>query len=88
MAELKSGKTATEWITVGAVILFGAAKMFGIVPEDATPEMIGAQATEAVPILINGIINLAQQNSSLMIIAGLAWAYLRRRTILKAKALK
>jgi len=31
MAELKSGKTATEWITVGAVILFGAAKMFGAV---------------------------------------------------------
>ena len=88
MAELKSGKTTTEWITIAGVILFGAAKMFGIVPEDATPEMIGAQATEAVPILINGIINLAQQNSSLMIITGLAWAYLRRRTILKAKALK
>ena len=85
MAELKSGKTATEWITVGAVILFGAAKMFGIVPLDATPETIGAQATEALPILLNGIIDLARQNSSLMVMAGLAWAYLRRRSDLKSK---
>ena len=68
MAELKSGKTTTEWITIAGVILFGAAKMFGIVPPDATPETIGAQATEALPILLNGIIDLAKQNSSLMII--------------------
>ena len=88
MAELKSGKTTTEWITIAGVILFGAAKMFGIVPPDATPETIGAQATEALPILLNGIIDLAKQNSSLMIMAGIAWAYLKRRTILKARAMK
>ena len=88
MAELKSGKTATEWLTIAGVILFGAAKMFGVVPPDATPETIGAQATEALPILLNGIIDLAKQNSSLMIMAGIAWAYLKRRTILKARAMK
>jgi len=88
MAELKSGKTSTEWITLAGVILFGAAKMFGIVPEDATTASVGAQATEALPALINGVMDLAKQNSSLLVMAGLAWAYLKRRTALKGKALK
>lgn len=88
MEILKSGKTSTEWITLGVVILLAAAKMFGIVPEDATAESVSAQATEAIPALINGVTKIAAENGSLLVMAGLAWAYMKRRSSLKAKALK
>lgn len=85
MADLKPGKKSTEWWTVVGVILFAAAKAFNIIPQDATVETVTQQGSQAIPILVNGILDIAKQNGSILIAAGIAWAYLKRRYSLKAR---
>ena len=85
MANLKSGKSSTEWWTICAVVGLAAAKMFGLVPEDASVESVAKEGTEALPALINGVTELVKENGGLLVVSGLAWAYLKRRTGLKIK---
>jgi len=85
MAELKSGKTSTEWWTVMGVVALAAAKMLGIIPEDATVETVTQGGTEAIPYVADKLIAIADKNSALLIAAGIAWAYMKRRYGLKAR---
>ena len=85
MADLKPGKKSTEWWTVVGVIALAAAKALGIIPEDATEVTVMDGAQGAVPYLIDRLMSLAGNNSSILIAAGIAWAYLKRRYGLKAR---
>ena len=85
---LKPGIKSTEWWGLVIVAAMAAAKMFGIIPEDATTESLAQQASESLPVLINGVIALVSQNSPILVVAGLVWAWMRRRTALKGKELK
>ena len=85
MADLKSGKSSTEWWTVVGVIALAAAKMLGIVPEDASVETVATDGVEAMPYAFDKIMELIKGNSTLLIAAGIAWAYLKRRYGLKAR---
>ena len=85
---MKPGIKSSEFAGIAAVVLMGAAKLFGIVPQDATAETVGQQALDTIPLLINSLTMLARENSAILIPAGLAWAYLRRRTALKQQQMK
>ena len=82
---LKDGKKSTEWWTVVGVILLAGAKVLGIVPEDATDATVMEGAQDAVPYIVDRLMSLAGNNASLLIAAGIAWAYLKRRYGLKAR---
>ena len=78
---LKAGGKSTEFWALVGVGLLAVGKMVGVVPpETQTPE-------EAIPALIDAVKHLAGENSQLLIMAGLAWAYIRRRSALKQKEL-
>jgi len=86
---LKSGKSSTEWWTIVGVIALAVAKQLDIIPQDATAETVSSlTSSEALPYIIDKIVNLAQGNASLLIAGGLAWAYLKRRSGLKVKQAK
>ncbi|KXH69834.1 MAG: hypothetical protein AM326_01805 [Candidatus Thorarchaeota archaeon SMTZ-45] len=85
MAELKSGKSSTEWWTIVGVIALAAAKMLGIIPEDSTVETVAEQGKEAIPYVFDRLMDIANGNASILIAAGIAWAYLKRRYSLKAR---
>ena len=87
MAELKSGKSSTEWWTVVGVIVLAAAKMLGIIPEDASVETVAEQGKEAIPYVFDRLMDLADSNGTILLAAGVAWAYLKRRYSLKARQL-
>jgi len=83
---LKAGKSSTEWWTIVGVIGFAVAKQFGIIPQEVTEDMVAATtSSELLPYIFDRIMNLAQSNSNLLVAAGLAWAFLKRRAGLKSK---
>jgi len=84
---LKDGKKSTEWWTVVGVILLAGAKALGIIPEDATDTSVIEGTQEAVPYLVDRLMSLAGNNASILIAAGVAWAYLKRRYGLKARVI-
>lgn len=88
MSELTKGKSSTEWWTVIGAIALSFAQAFGIIPEGSTVVDITNQGEEALPLIVGSVVNLASQHSAALIAAGLAYAYLKRRSSLKAKTMK
>lgn len=86
---MKPGWKATEaWGLLG-VFIFALLVSFGVL----TPERVSnftnqiGQTTETIPLLIESIKELIESLGPLATFAGLAWAYLKRRSGLKAKEL-
>jgi len=83
---LKIGRKSTEWwgvVSVGALVLL---KATGVVDPDTTLEEIPeALQTHALPYLTAKVTALADKHANLLIYAGVIWAYVKRRSALKAK---
>jgi len=88
MADLKSGVKSTEWWGIVLVAALAVAKSYGIIPKDATVASLSQQSVEAMPALINGLVGLAQGYGPILAVAGLVYAYIKRRTALKGQASK
>ena len=85
---LKQGIKSTEWWGVVIVAVLAAAKTMGIVPQDATVDMMAQQGADLIPMLMTYLSSMAGNYGPLLVLAGLVYAYIKRRTALKAKAMK
>ena len=87
---MKPGLKSSEFLLIAAVVIFAALVAFGRIDstdiEQAAARIQGT--AETVPVLIEAVKSLADRFGGLAITAGLAWAYLRRRTALKQQEIK
>jgi hypothetical protein len=86
---LKSGKNSTEfWALIGLFVLVGLSVAGVLRPERIQQATVNVQETAgALPSLVNAVKDLAAQHGQILVYAGLAWAYIKRRSSLKAKEL-
>ena len=80
---LKSGKNSTEfWALVG----LGVMVVFGLIKPDTASTALTSGASPMQTVL-ETIQNLAQSKGEIGIYALIVWAYIKRRSALKGKAI-
>jgi len=87
---MKSGFRSTEFWLVAALVLVVAFIATGKITTQDIQSATGriSDTSSAIPAFIDAVKSIVNQMGDVLIAAGLVWAYLKRRSSLKAQEMK
>ena len=87
---LSPGKKSSEFLVVVGLFALVIASALGWLKPETVHKVTGNinETAGALPALIQAVKDLAQSHGDILVYAGVAWAYLKRRSALKGKELE
>jgi len=86
---LSPGKKSSEFLVVIGLFALVLASASGLLKPDTVTNVTSnlRETAGTIPALIQAVKDLAQSHGDILAYAGIAWAYIRRRSSLKSKEL-